>query len=209
MSSKKKKPPSGDEAKACKHCEREEKKLSNCARCGLVSYCGTDCQQADWKEHKLLCISKADRRPGAAEQVEDPQRFEGKDKCTICLEYIHPDDEMNLTLPCKHTLHGLCVASLRNKAVAQLCPTCRAELPLGPQDLFEKARDNYESIKSKVERGLASWGSLSKVAAKKMSDAIQMLKEASAQGHAGAQLFLDLIFIEGQGVKQDYAQAFK
>lgn len=144
---------------------------------------------------------KADRRPGAAKQVEDSQIFEGGDKCTICLEYIHPDDDMNLTLPCKHTLHGLCVASLRNKAVAQLCPTCRAALPLGPQDLFEKARDNYQSIKSKVERGSASWGSLSNVAAKKMSDAIQMLKEASAQGHAGAQLYLGSMYANGRGVK--------
>ena len=42
-----------------------------------------------------------------------------------------------------------------------------------------------------------------------MSDAIQMLKEASAQGHAGAQLFLGFMFGEGHGVKQDYAQAFK
>ena len=42
-----------------------------------------------------------------------------------------------------------------------------------------------------------------------MSDVIQMLKEASAQGHAGAQSNLGVMYHQGQGVKQDYAQAFK
>ena len=133
MSSKKKKPPSGDEAKACKHCERSEReeKLSDCARCGLVFYCGKDCQRTDWKNHKPLCIPKADRRPaGAAEQVEGPQRFEGKDKCPICIEPIHPADEINLMLPCKHVFHGLCVASLRSldRAVSP-APTRQAPSP--------------------------------------------------------------------------------
>ena len=53
------------------------------------------------------------------------------------------------------------------------------------------------------------WGSLNKFAATKMSDAIQMLKEASAQGHADAQSNLGIMYDHGRGVKQDAAQAFK
>ena len=154
-SKKKKKPPSSDGAKkACKHCERGQEKLYDCARCGLVVYCGKDCQQADWKVHRPLCIPKADRRPGAVEQAEDPQRFEGKDKCPICIEPIHPADGMNLMLPCKHVFHGLCVASLRVRADAQVCPMCREDLPPGPDVVYKKAIDICVFFIKKVERGL-------------------------------------------------------
>ena len=52
----KKKPSSGDDAVVCGNCGRHEPTMSSCARCGLVYYCGKDCQSAHWKEHKPLCI---------------------------------------------------------------------------------------------------------------------------------------------------------
>ena len=30
-------------------------KLRSCAACGMVSYCGAECQRADWPQHKELC----------------------------------------------------------------------------------------------------------------------------------------------------------
>ena len=30
-------------------------KLRSCAACGLVSYCGAECQRGDWPQHKELC----------------------------------------------------------------------------------------------------------------------------------------------------------
>jgi hypothetical protein len=35
-----------------------EKKLLKCSRCLLAHYCGADCQNADWKEHKKNCCAK-------------------------------------------------------------------------------------------------------------------------------------------------------
>ena len=70
MPAKKKKPASSDDAGACAHCERHEPTLSSCSRCGLVKYCSRDCQRAHWKEHKPLCIPKADRIP---QPVRTPQ----------------------------------------------------------------------------------------------------------------------------------------
>lgn len=32
-----------------------EKKLLKCSKCMLAHYCGKDCQNADWKEHKKNC----------------------------------------------------------------------------------------------------------------------------------------------------------
>lgn len=40
---------------ACAHCRTEEK-LKKC--CGVVFYCGTECQKSLWKEHRNICKSK-------------------------------------------------------------------------------------------------------------------------------------------------------
>jgi hypothetical protein len=34
---------------------KESKALRSCASCGVVSYCGKECQKADWKRHKERC----------------------------------------------------------------------------------------------------------------------------------------------------------
>ena len=38
----------------CAKCDKTEG-LKQCARCKAVSYCSTDCQKADWKDHKKIC----------------------------------------------------------------------------------------------------------------------------------------------------------
>eukprot|EP00161_Ancyromonas_sigmoides_P012362 TRINITY_DN3149_c0_g1_i1.p1 TRINITY_DN3149_c0_g1~~TRINITY_DN3149_c0_g1_i1.p1 ORF type:complete len:541 (+),score=230.11 TRINITY_DN3149_c0_g1_i1:91-1623(+) len=51
--------------KACAKCG--EKGTADCGKCGAVSYCGRDCQVADWKAHKAHCKWVLRRRdaPGA------------------------------------------------------------------------------------------------------------------------------------------------
>ena len=43
---------------ACNNCKRMSRvaKLKKCSRCKLVTYCGKDCQAADWDpHHKMIC----------------------------------------------------------------------------------------------------------------------------------------------------------
>ncbi|KAK0451217.1 uncharacterized protein EV420DRAFT_1274421 [Desarmillaria tabescens] len=43
---------------ACYSCFKTEgpnTKISRCTRCKRVSYCGTDCQKKDWRQHKAIC----------------------------------------------------------------------------------------------------------------------------------------------------------
>jgi hypothetical protein len=46
-----------DNAHRCSNCleKKESKALSFCASCGVVRYCGKECQKADWKRHKESC----------------------------------------------------------------------------------------------------------------------------------------------------------
>ena len=33
-----------------------EKELSKCSRCHAITYCGLECQKADWNRHRSNCI---------------------------------------------------------------------------------------------------------------------------------------------------------
>ena len=41
---------------ACHKTERGKKKFPKCAKCHAITYCGKECQKADWLRHKLNCV---------------------------------------------------------------------------------------------------------------------------------------------------------
>ena len=53
--------------KSCWSCSATGVPLKKCSRCSVAAYCGTDCQQADWKAHKGQC---AGLKAGAASVPE-------------------------------------------------------------------------------------------------------------------------------------------
>ena len=138
----KKKPSSSDNAGACANCERVNPRMSSCARCGLVFYCGRDCQSVHWKEHKPQCIPKADRVPQPVGNSGRPpitreSSSQDEEECAICLDLL-AEDGSTLALPCGHVFHGPCVEGLRARGVAKVCPLCRGELPAGPSNSMRK-----------------------------------------------------------------------
>ena len=52
------------DAKTCFHCGKGAKKkgavLQRCSICKHASYCGAECQKADWKSHKKTCVPDFD-----------------------------------------------------------------------------------------------------------------------------------------------------
>jgi len=42
-------------AECCAHCGKQGAGSKRCSRCKQASYCGTECQNADWKRHKKKC----------------------------------------------------------------------------------------------------------------------------------------------------------
>ena len=105
---------------------------------------------------------------------------------------------------------GICVALLRRHAEAQACPMmCRADLPPGPDEVFDKAFKVYVSIAVKIQRGLASWDSLNKDDERDMCGATTMAHEAVFQGHIKTQHMLGDVYYRGHGLKQDFVQALE
>ena len=42
-------------AESCANCGKQGEGLKRCSRCKQASYCGAECQNADWKRHKKKC----------------------------------------------------------------------------------------------------------------------------------------------------------
>ena len=112
--------------------------------------------------------------------------------CVICIGTVNTPVE----LPCGHAYCRGCVAELRAKGVAQSCPLCRAELPPGVDGLYDLAWRAQKRVGAMVQRGEASWASLQSAEREEIGEAIAMLTEAGAQGHAQASLRLGVLLVE-------------
>ena len=85
---------------------------------------------------------------------------------------------------------------------------CRAELPLGPEKMFEEATRRYFIVERRVG-GETSWGALSKAQQREMNEVIGLWRSAAEQGHANAQFNLGTMYAQGKGVKQDFGEAVR
>ena len=92
-----------------------------------------------------------------------------------------------------------------------MCPLCRADLPPGPEQLFEDAMRRYMILYRRYNQGTACtpWRIRSVEDRQSAEKIVHMLEEAADQGHAKAQYNLGLMYYEGQGVAQDYSAAMK
>ena len=158
---KKDKGASAPEAKECANClarsGQNSATLLTCTRCKASTYCGKACQTAHWKAgHKKFCVPLEERVPQPVapfpSSTGTPVVFDdqGPVECPICLDPLASGNVC--TLPCKHTFHAPCVEGLRSFGIKQVCPMCRAELPPGPEQLFEEAMRRYFELKRRVDQ---------------------------------------------------------
>jgi hypothetical protein len=129
--------------KLCANCSALGADLLRCTGCSQVHYCSKTCQKEHWPQHKKKC-----REAAAAcqlqKQISDAlqkdtrctQAASSTVECPICLEEMSSE---TIELPCSHAFHSACVKSLREHGVNDACPMCRAPLPPGAEDSFERA----------------------------------------------------------------------
>ena len=96
--------------------------------------------------------------------------------CMICLE----EPTNPTSLPCGHAFCARCVAGLRENGVTEVCPLCRAPLPVGKERLYELADRVWWKIKNAVGSS-REWPPLSASQQKEMDGAIVMAQEAMDQ----------------------------
>ena len=97
--------------------------------------------------------------------------------------------------------------------MSQRCLQCREELPAGAEGLFELAVRPVMRIQRMVKRGERAWGSLPAAEAEEIEEAIAMLREAGARGHAAANINLGLLLKKERkdvdGAEQAYRAAIE
>ena len=128
----------------------------------------------------------------------------------MCLESLA--SAKVLTLPCSHAYHAQCVGKLREFGIKQVCPLCRADLPPGPEQLFDDAMRLYVVLYRRYNQdtdGCTPWRIRSVEDRRSAEKMVHMLEEAADQGLAEAQFNLGCMYKHGQGVAQDYSAAMK
>ena len=189
-----------------------------CSRCRITYYCSIKCQKRHWKVggHKQHCVAKEDRSVekatnngdsasgGAAAEEED-----GGDICAICQEAL--SESPSNKLPCSHVYHVACVEKLRSFDIQQVCPTCRVELPPGPQQLIEEAVRRYIVLNHRYSQGENKpWRKITNNQDRRENtEVVRMITDAAEQGHKIAQSLLANMHRDGQGVPQSDAMAVK
>jgi len=149
------------------------------------------------------------KRQAAGDNKAAADADDENDECAMCLESLA--SAKVLKLPCSHVYHAQCVGKLREFGIKQVCPLCRADLPPGPEQLFDDATRRYMVLYRRYNQGTvdASWRIRSVEDRGYAGKMVHMLEEAADQGHAEAQYILGLLYSKGQGVAQDYAAAMK
>ena len=204
-----------DGTPVCFHCGKADPKLLSCAACHHARYCDRDCQRKDWKRHKLACkaaVAAEKRRvrqkaawKAAAAAARRQGGRGGNVVCVICIGPVVAPVE----LPCGHSYCGACLAELRAREVSQKCPQCREELPAGAEGLYELAMRPVMRIERMVKRGERAWGSLPAAEAEEIEEAIAMLREAGAQGHACSNFSVGILLEHTRKDVDGAEQAFR
>ena len=196
----------------CANCGAQEGSVDGspvhktCGRCQIPYYCGTGCQKKHWKSgHKQVCIAPEDRK--ASQQLDSKAAAEG-DECCICLEVMNEDKK--LILDCGHVFHQECINQLRKMGVRQVCPLCRADLPDDPEKMFSDGCSIYSQLRlDGFLNDNQTWIPEDKKEQTKLNELIGLWEGAAVQGHVNAQLYLGLMFNNGQGVPQSDTLAVK
>ena len=112
-------------------------------------------------------------------------------------------------MPCSHVYHVACVEKLRSYDIKQVCPTCRVDLPPGPEQLYEEAVRRWVVLHRRYGQGDDKpWRRItSSDNRREAAEVVRMMTEAGVQGHAQAQFTLGIMYRDGQGVPQSGALA--
>ncbi len=75
----------------CRACSKEPaegEKLMACSRCKSAHYCSKECQKADWKTHKQICITSAAATHDSASSKRTPPT-DTKSSTNVVMNFVH------------------------------------------------------------------------------------------------------------------------
>ena len=138
--------------------------------------------------------TKKNNNAGAAATEDDEE-----DICAICQYPL--SDEPSTKMPCSHVYHVACVEKLRSYDIKQVCPTCRVDLPPGPEQVYEEGVRQFWILHRRYYQGDDKpWRRIRNADDRReAAEVVRMMTEAGEQGHAQAQYHLGVMYEQGKG----------
>jgi TPR repeat protein len=129
------------------------------------------------------------------------------DICAICQDTL--SEEPSTKMPCSHVYHVACVEKLRSYDIRQVCPTCRVDLPPGPEQLYDEAVRRWVVLNRRYGQDEGKpWRRIRNADDRRENaEMVRMMTEAAEQGHAPVPVLLGCMYALGQGVPQSGALA--
>ena len=206
----------GDSVDVCANCGKGSHadgedgtiKLEDCTACGLVKYCGVDCQRAHRKQHKKACKKRAAELKDEQLYSQGLERPEG-DFCPICtLPIPLPIQKHSVFNVCcmKRICDGCNIAAQKRGMVD--CAFCRTPLKDNDADMLKMARARVAKKDPAAIYMLGQkyfYGGLG--LRKNMRKAVELWTEAAALGSIEALYCLGTAYDIGNGVQEDKVKA--
>ena len=137
-------------AKSCARCGKQGVEFKRCSRCKQTSYCGAECQNADWKRHKKKCaplvpLEDVASKINAARATQDWRgilQWEGRMEEMMADE---PDDFCSKILSVFSDAHNLgCQATASTDHARSFVGLAERRIPLLGK--LQRFRDQGESM---------------------------------------------------------------
>ena len=206
----------GDSSAVCANCGKGSRadggdgtvKLEDCAACGLVKYCGVECQRAHRKQHKKACKQRAAELRDEKLYSQGLERPEG-DFCTICTLLIPlPMEKHSATYVCcmKRICNG-CILAAQKRGIFD-CPFCRTPYPKSDADALAMVQARVLKKDPVAIDYLAQKYYHGDLGLKEDTrKAFELWSEAADLGSVDALYHLGIVYQIGEGVEKDTAKA--
>ena len=148
----------------CSACGEKSDTLKKCTACLCVWYCGKDCQNRHWKEHKKECkpIKKALAKRGGKLDLGNEldlgplPDLPPREECPICMRVLPIHAKLQTYFPCcGKTVCGSCdlqhqvksgerAAERGRTPVPGTCAFCRTAAPISDKDILTQLSKRVE-----------------------------------------------------------------
>jgi len=192
----------------CANCGKAEESkgdLKTCIACKSVKYCNSSCQKSHRKQHKNEC------RKRAAELFDEAlfNKPPPAEECPICLQMLPVLSETMYQSCCGKTLCMGCVVSYEStKGKETLCPFCRKQCHISPEEKIRQCKERMEVGDAKAFAQLGSSYLVGDLGLPQNTEkGLELMLRGAELGSSNAHINIATFYTDGLYAQVDYKKA--
>ena len=211
----------GTPTKSCSWCGKKSDTHKKCRNCKCVWYCGKECQNKHWKEHKIECRrvkKELDKRGGQLDlgtekEVGPIGNVPPRDECPICMQVLPIYTKLHFYQACcGKMICGGCDFQHKLKSGKQkTCAFCRTPLATTDEEILARVRKRAALNDKRALLNLA-WklGNGTHGLPVDRAKCIELLRQSADLGFCDAHHMLGEFYRNGEmGLEQNEEEAIK